>query len=245
LSDWLQDIHGLADGELGPEEKARAAEELLKNPKAQAEYQWTLYLKETLRNRCQNVKDEECWSASVRRLNEIDRTKRTERFVGRYSWALCALLLATILVGGALDRFGLNKGVSSSNMASLFSLTPRNVHPGEARDLVKNTIGNAPFAVESNGTTLTSVATGRVGQFQAAKLAFRDASGPFLLVVVKDANGFEGIEGLQESAAYSLGRINGRPCITWKEGGYALLLVADRQESELLKLADGIRLGTR
>lgn len=247
MSELLDDIHGLADGELDPEAKARVLQTLSKDGRAHVEYQWVLLIKEMLSKRCAPSSDSECWRRSMAQLDEIDRTRRTERFVGRYAWGFCGVLFAIIVAGGLLNRASGGKDLSSAHVASLFNLTPQPIaasQPSQARVLLHDALGQAPVADREEQFALISVATGEIDGMRAARLILRDSQGPFSLFIVKDAGNIDGMEGRQEGF-YSHGVINHYRCVSWHDDGYALLLLSDRPDSELEALAAHFRISPR
>src|SRR5438045_8964116 len=55
-----------------------------------------------------------------KRLDEIDRTKRVEGFVGRYAWAICSIFICLIFGAAWLNRMG-GGGLNASDVAKAAS----------------------------------------------------------------------------------------------------------------------------
>jgi anti-sigma factor RsiW len=91
------DLHALADGELDKGEAKLLREALRDDPQAQAEYEVILNFKEMVVQQSVRHEAEDCWKACQVRMNEIDRSRRVESFVGRYAWAMCAVFFVLIL----------------------------------------------------------------------------------------------------------------------------------------------------
>ena len=103
MKDILQ-LHALADNQLDPNEAAQVQAALQKDPELMAEYHAVLSIKDCLQSKVSSVTCDETWRTCVGRLNEIDRTRRVEGFVGRYAWALCGVFFLFIVYGGISNR---------------------------------------------------------------------------------------------------------------------------------------------
>lgn len=247
MSELRDEIHALADGELEPESRARLSEVLLSDRSARAEYQWAIVCRHVARNKCGGLQDEEAWQRTRTRLDELDRVSRTERFVGRYAWGICGVFLVALLMAGALNRTAGYNHVSNAHMASLMSglttisNTPTS-DPDAANSVLRRAIGHAPIqACPDETMALTSVATGTIEGRRAARLTIEDERGPMTLFVVHGAGGFEGVKPPAQRE-FARGVIMGRPCVSWNDSGFALLLTGERSQGELELVAKAIRI---
>ncbi len=77
------DLHALADNELSSEEQASLLRELESDANARVEYQNIVAMKTALKQSSTSPECGELWNRCQARLNELDKTKRVESFVGR------------------------------------------------------------------------------------------------------------------------------------------------------------------
>lgn len=247
MNERRDEIHALADGELEPESRARLSEVLLSDRSAQKEYQWALVCRHVVRQKCGGLQDEEAWLKARARLDELDRASRTERFVGRYAWGICGAFLLALVLAGTLNRTSGYHQVTNAHMASLMSgLTPVRVaptsDPATANSVLRSVIGQAPIQTcPDESMLLTSVATGTIGGRLAARLTLEDDRGPMTLFLVRGAGGFEGVEPPAERE-FARGEMMGRPCVSWNDSGFALLLTGSRSQEDLEQVATAIRI---
>lgn len=245
MSEWIERVHALADEQLTPEERQETLALLEQNPQAQAEYQWVLSLKDAMRCKCACVSNEEGWSACVSRLDALDRNRRTETFVGRYAWAMCAVFLVAILSAAYLNRTMGGRELSNEQVASLFgSFSPRmsaaDAQAQRPAEVVNQCLDGGPTVLIPNDFRIRQVDHSQDVANPAARVILTDASGPLALILIKGVEGVEGVQP-QGSSEFQIGEINNTPCVAWQSSGSTVLLIAPRPISELMQIAQSMR----
>ncbi len=244
MNDWIEKIHALVDDQLTPDEKSEVTRLISESKEAQAEYQWALYLKDTLATKCAPVADDDSWREAVARLDAIDRTKRTETFVGRYAWAMCALFLVAIVSAAWVNRTTGSRQLSNEQVAGLFgSFAPameRSTVQNQApQDVVKQCVPDAPVVVIPATFRIEAAERTSGNGHDAARLLLQDDRGRLALVIIKDANGVESIE-TPAGTEYQTGTLNDKPCVMWQKNGSTILLMGPRSTEDLLRIAEGM-----
>ena len=230
------DLHAFADGELTDQEVAEIRQELDSNPLTAAEYAAIQNLKDFIRGHARNPKEEEAWQACVKRLNEIDKTRRVESFVGRYAWVLCGIAFVAIVSGGLVNhsRPASSDGTNlSSVMASLGpSRSPANAQPEDLRRWVNLQLGRAREAIDPSRMVIRGVAEGLLDGHRVLRLQMRDASGDLGLVVVDGKVNFAELKALPDPN-YQGGRMGDLNCVSWAKGPFTFVLFGHRTHDDL------------
>src|SRR2546423_12219389 len=152
MRDWLE-IHALVDDELSAEERARLQAALTSDPRAQLEFQTVKSLKVLVASRCTHHDCDEQWRMCVKRLNEIDKTKKVEWFVAKYGWGICSAFVVVILGPAMFNRA--NGGRLHSDELSKISSTlitvpsPRSQTPQDKQQYLQSLL-DKPKPVNSH-----------------------------------------------------------------------------------------------
>lgn len=229
-------MHAYADGELSAAEAAEAKKLMESNPQYRAEYEWALSLKSALANGCKPIENEEGWKACVGRLNELDRVKRAESFVGKYAWAFCAALMVIIVSGGVASRAVNSKVVSSTQIASV--LDPIGSGIAVSSDRMPDISGSRQLNLQN--FSLTSSVAGHLENRQFVRYGLRDRNGlgGLAIVVVAGADRVEGVDNPTATKGIFKGQLNGVNCVSWKLGTNTCILFGERTPDELVSLAE-------
>lgn len=148
----LELLHAYVDGELGADERQFVESHLAGDALAQSEVVRLRSLKTALARSAATEPASAEWNRCVSRLNEIDKSRRVEGFVGKYAWGLCVLFFCAILVGGALKRNGGSRVHSGEVAAAAAGLGTGSwlrppAKPDERRDWVNESLGDATQSV--------------------------------------------------------------------------------------------------
>lgn len=238
------DLHAYVDGEATRDERRQYESDLADDPQARAEVANIHALKALVARGVTSSEELAAWRSCCRRLDELDRTKRIEGFVGRYSWALCAVFMFVILVGGVIKRGNpsvVRTGEAAGYVSSMvggFSRAPQdaanrqawmNEKLGVVQSLVQPDrleVLDAAEKVDENGR--------RVACFRLA-----DSRGLLALLVVTNANEVEGVRPMDDSlCAGSMGDAN---CVVWSQSNISFFLIGPRDHDELARIAQTIR----
>lgn len=240
MSDWLEKVHAHADGELEQADRADVERLLASDPKAAAEHQWAVYLRQTLRTKHVKPDHEDAWRKGVERLNAIDALQgdsRVESFVGRFSWGFAATLLAVIVIAGVMNRG--NGNISDQQLAGLFTAgtEDRPVAGADDADTIVRTEVGATLPQIEPAIQITRVGKGEVAGEMFLKFELLDNSGPFQLFMFQGANGFESLEPISGRPEFMGGTVNGQSCVAWSGEGATYVLVAHRSIDEVVSMA--------
>ena len=96
-------LHALADDELSADDRRKVEADLAQDPEAAKVLSSILAVKQAIASHVKPVECEDEWQRCRKRLDEMDKARRTEAFVGRYAWVMCTGLFAFI-VGAILER---------------------------------------------------------------------------------------------------------------------------------------------
>lgn len=237
-------IHALADGELSAAEQATLREQIAACEKSTAELQAIKNVKALMAG-AEPVNCEETWKACVKRLNEIDKTKRIENVVGRYAWGLCGIFFIAIAFGGYSSRTNSNGTVRSGDVPGMVSgLTPFSSFKSggsqhDAEKWLSENLNNVPMP-SSNLRMVRALVGNSTDGHRMAKLTLRDEKGELALLVIF---GVDRVSGLEGDGSYRHGRIDEMRCVAWSYQNNALLLIGDRSDEDLQDIASTVRIG--
>lgn len=242
MNETTELMNALADGNLEGEELAQAEALKSSDPCAAAEFERAKIVRNTLASKCQAVPSPGLWDACRNRLDELDRVTRTERFVSKYAWGLCAIFLVALVSAATFNRVSGARTVPSANVAGLYTgLTPMGTQaPKVAAENVRQAVGIAPNRIEALQARVVDLAVGAVGGRRAARLTMHDGTGQVVLFVVSGASEVEGVNK-SIGDGFRSGKINGRPAVSWQDSGYLLLVTGDRPSSDLVEVAKTLR----
>ena len=247
MSDWLEKVHAHADGELDAKDAAEVERLLAEDPRAAAEHQWAVYLRQTLRDKCAAPDFEHAWNAARERLDAIDAvsgSSRVERFVGRFSWGIAAALLVVIVAAGVFNRSPGQQQVSEQQLAGLFSGAPFTQEQdvtgaGDAQRLMREQLG-ADLPPIGPVYQVNHAAAGQIDGNPFMKLDLQDSTGPLALFVFVGVKSIEGFSPVSARGEYQERTVNGLTCITWSQAEVLYMVMAPRSTDEVLAIADGM-----
>jgi len=236
MSHEFELMHAYADGELSASEAAEAKRLLETDAQCRAEYQWALSLKSALASGCKPIENEEGWKSCVGRLDELDRVKRAEGFVGKYAWVFCGALMLIIISGGITSRAMNSKVVSSTQIASVLDPTGSGI--AVSRDRMPDISAARQLNLQS--FTLTSSVGGYLESREFIRYGLRDQNGlgGLSVVIVAGADRVEGVDTETTNPGIKSGQMNGVNCVTWNLGNNTCILFGERTPDELVTLAE-------
>jgi anti-sigma factor RsiW len=237
------ELHAYADGELDRETEDRVRRQLQSDPSSSAEVASVQALKGAL-GRLQPVECKAEWRACVARLDELDKVKRTEGFVSRYAWALCGVIFLFILAGGITTRLAPSTSMASSDLARAVaslgaSSKPTSQQPAEVRQWLDRLVGRASDLISPDGLVVLGANSGEVDGYRVAQIELRDREGDMALVVL-NANMSLGDMPTTTDPQFRAGQLQGVNCLAWNDGGYTLVLAANRPYDKLAEAAKNI-----
>jgi hypothetical protein len=239
-------LHAYIDGELSVEEQEEAKKTLDECSATRREYEAILAVREALRR----VGTEESfadvstqWKACLGRLDEIDRSNRTQCFVQKYAWAMAATVFGMIIVGGALNRSNA-RGPEGSDVPNMFAqlgpsqkATPQTTQSNRFYDMVLRLAQQ-----DLKRIRVTGVVSGDVDGVHLERYTLEDGAGTMSMLVMDktiEPDGFTPIK----NTPYFAGQIDHHNCVLWKNQTGSLILVGDRTLDDLAEVVDSCRNG--
>ncbi len=233
-------LHALADGELDPKEAIALREALKAEPRATAEVDAILNLKDVLANQSVRHMDADVWSGCVQRLNAIDKTRRVEGFVGRYAWAMCGVLFLFILSGRVAMR---NVQGDTVRTADIIRFSGESGSPDAQKmakiwaDMLKGaTTGLDRTKVEMHGMATAGLYNG----MRAERVPLRDGDGDLVLLHVEGELNLPDTAPMATHPDLAATVADGANCVVWRTAGATWLLSGNRSFESLAEVATRI-----
>lgn len=240
-------LHAYVDGELSVEEQEEIKNKLSECAESRREYETILAVRETIaRSFSDSVAPSDAsmqWRACVGRLNEIDRSNRTQRFVQKYSWAMAAGVFCLILAGGAMNRIQ-SKGPEGSDVPNMFAQLGPSQKPNP-QTIQSNRFYDMVLRLAERDLKQVRVVGAVAGDIEGVHLeryTLEDAKGGMSLLVMDKAIEPDGFTPI-EKTPYFAGQIDHHNCVIWKNQRGSLMLVGDRSHEELARVVDSCRSG--
>ncbi len=233
-------LHALADNQLDPLEAAQIQDAIQNDPALQIEYHAVINVKDCLKTKVSSVTSDETWRVCVRRLDEIDRTKRVEGFVGRYAWAMCSVFFICISVTG-WQNHGRVTGSSIETADLVHVMTgfgkpvPAAVSPmdGQLDFIMKR----ARAALAHKDMNMLDRQPAQMNGLQVSRYVIQDRWGKMMLMVIPAVVVFEDLSPMEENPGIGCGKLGALTCVGWHENGYTLALLGDRPPGDLATVA--------
>ena len=240
-------LHAYIDGELSIEEQEETKKTLETCSASRREYEAIVAVKQTLHR----VASEEVstadvstqWKSCLGRLDEIDRSNRTQKFVQKYAWAMAATVFGMIIVGGALNRANA-QGPEGSDVPNMFAqlgpsqkATPQTTQSNRFYDMVLRLAQQDLKTIR-----VTGVVSGDVDGVHLERYTLEDGSGTMSMLVMDKTIEPDGFTPIKDTP-YFAGQIDHHNCVLWKNQTGSLILVGDRTLDDLAKVVDSCRNG--
>ncbi|MGI8923777.1 MAG: anti-sigma factor family protein [Fimbriimonadales bacterium] len=229
-------LSAMADNALDANERIAVEQLLRDDPAAQSRYESILHLKRTISDKLPIHDSPATLKLCKARIAELDRAKRTETIVGKYSYAMAGILALSIVSAAYLQRIG---GPSTMDKATLQRTLSAGVAGGSnvassggAGDWVRNQLGKPPEAI-LGGLTLWRVDRLTIDGRLMGRLIYTDGASDFVLVVVPDLEECEGapIQGYPGMRYSRVGQMN---AVTWCDPSATYVFAADKPLEVLL-----------
>ncbi len=228
------DLHAYVDGELNPLERSDVQRQIELSPESGKEIEAIQRLKSLVQVRSEEVSTSKAWSDCVRRLDELDKARRVERFVGRFAPALCGVFFIAIVLGGLVSRHHEAGGGSSRNLTAMigrmhFDKTETNTEKSEwLNNLIKVSKLSTPDHLEPR-----QVDECEIDGMIVRRVLMRDANGDLSVLMIPKKIEFEGFSSLPGHPGYRCGQSWGRNCIVRPDGDRTTVITAERPYEEL------------
>ncbi len=238
----IEDLHALADNELPMAERDRLMAAMRDHPEAQREYESIVAMKQALQGQRNAHTSEELWRTCRARLQAIESTQRTERFVWRNAWAISACVFLVLVSAAWLQRSG-PRSVRAQEVAMLASgMFPSGsshvADPKRFGQWFEKEVG----APKIPAGPLVPVA-GVAGTFHGARVArivLQDQRGTVSFVLVHNPS-VAGRTECSQMRYFCVNQMRNMNAVAWLEPGYEMMLVGDRSQADLLSIAEQLR----
>jgi len=227
------DIHAFADRELTPEEMARLEKEIASSPDASRELGAIQGLKNCLQTKAVPADHGRLWKECVGRLDELDKVKRAEHFVGKYAWALCSLLAVVILSGSLFNRFhagAVDMPQIASDLSGMTSVPMQGLSQPER---LRSWIGSGPRIDSSKVVGVGSMESAEGVVIK--RVTLREQNGLIDVYLIPNVSSVNGVQPIEDGMF--AGRVNGRNCVIRPDSGFVVLVAGDRPIDELHNIA--------
>ncbi|MBS1706147.1 MAG: hypothetical protein JST40_09760 [Armatimonadetes bacterium] len=227
-------ISSYLDGTLDEKERTEVLARLENEPQLRAQYGSMKSVKQLLSDRCTAPVDiENDWKQCKNRLDEIDKSSQAERFVSKYAWAMAASLFILVVGTGVANRLNPSRILHASEVnryaASLTPGLPSTTNSSAIGDRYGLNFGKPAL-------TVSGVASGRINGLPISRIDLQDVRGSMRLVAVQGASNIDGTTP-SEDGTFNRCQIAQINAVGWRHGNTALLLIGDRNYSELEEVA--------
>jgi anti-sigma factor RsiW len=234
----------MADGELSAEKASELRQRLSEDAESQAAFEGIVALKQCLASRSLRHECRAEWQGCVQRIRELENSRKVEKAVGKYAWALCGLFFLVILGAGITQR-GTSRVGSEEVVQAATTLMPTRTPPtkdAQALDAyVDALLGEASRSLAPDRLQLLAGAVGEINGHRAARLTLRDGSGDMALIVIADDLSFDGMSTMAGSPMnIRYGNADGLSMVAWHVDDGSAILLGDRSHAELADLAQRI-----
>ena len=231
-------LHAYADGEATHDEIAEIEAKLQGCAASQGELAAIRAFKECVARQPYSEDHSACWKAACGRLNEIDRAARTERFVGRYAWALAAGIVGLVVLTGVARRGMTSPSLRSDDLAQIMSQVGGQRKGLNARDaaIANELLQRSRLVLGNDRLRAVAMTEGVVDGMLVRRLTLRDAHGQMALLDLPNEVRVEGLEPVSGTEMQT-GQIGELQCVVWPSGSRTLVLVGDRDSAALVHAA--------
>jgi len=227
------DLHAFVDGELSPQQEAAVRSSLRGSPEVAREAEAIRSLKAALATKLEAPAAGQSWKKCVKRLDELDKTKQVEKFVGRFAPAACAALFVGILLVGRFAGHRYPGTVSGPDLARMFGSMAPDRQPSRWLDtLIKQSFQSTP-----DHLTVRGVKSGSIEGLPVRCFSCRDANGNLSILVFPQPLVFEGMAPMADHPNIKVGTLDGVNCVAWTQGGRSIILAAERKYVDLATVA--------
>jgi hypothetical protein len=241
--DW-KELQAYSDGELGRDEKRTVEDLLRRDPAARHEVESVYNLKTLLREKALRHDSPEAWKACVGRLDEIDKSRRTEHFVGKYAWGICGAFLVALVLGRmTMSQVPATNGggevaFARSILGANFE-APRDAKQVQFDAWMKDLMGEVRANLEAPPMRVVVFPAVERPQGREFPSLLIPADGkPIRFLASEIPYDFS---RMRESDGFHACRIQNQNVVAWKDGARSFVMLADRDPDEMLTIARLLR----
>ena len=238
-----KDLHAFVDGELSVEQRTAVELYLKSSSEAAREVETIRALKSLVSQKLTPPSTEGIWKVCVRRLDEIEKTRRVERIVGRYAPALCGGLFVVILLAGQFGHQPNRGNISTPDTLKMVNTLspmqpPKSVGFDTSRwyaDLLNQSKLSTP-----DHLTIRGVSAGFMGEIPVRSFSARDEVGDLKILVSQQPLVLEGMEPMANHKELQAGLFDGMNCVVRTQGNTTIFIIAERTYDDLASVASKV-----
>jgi hypothetical protein len=238
-----KDLHAYVDGELGAEQRAAVELFLKSSPEAAREVETIRALKSLVGQKLTPPSTEGIWKVCVRRLDEIEKTRRVERVVGRYAPALCGGLFVVILLAGQFGHQPNRGSITTPETLKMFNtLSPMRPPTSVGFDLSRwyaDLLNQSKLSTPDH-LTIRGVSSGFMGEVPVRSFSARDEVGDLKILVMQQPVALEGMEPMANHKELQVGLFDGVNCVVRTQGNTTIFIIAERTYDDLASVASKV-----
>ena len=233
------ELHAFADDELSASRKAELATQLETETFARRELDSIYSLKRCLGSCAQNLEAPELWKDCCERLDEMDRAKRIENFVGKYAWGICGVFFVAIAMGGFFNRFT-SRTVDSKQVAGYVATmsplpTSQPKTDNEFDRMFRQVLGES-FNL-SGGVTVVDSRESREPGNRIRLVKLDDGYGPVAVLALLDVQHVSGLYDYEQDPSYKYGQVGSANALFWnRSDGVICMALSNRAYSEIYEM---------
>lgn len=234
------ELHALADNELSADRCQELAALVDQDPQIKRELEAIRATKRCLKSTASDVEPGELWSRCQSRLDELDKARRIEGFVGKYAWGICGVFFVAIAMGGFFNRFQM-KSVNSNQVAGyVATMSPIPVSesekPSQFGEMFRRVLGGAP-AERPARVVVTGIGGCDIPGKRSNYVRLDDGYGPVMVVALHDVQHVSGLYEFEQDARFKYGDIDGTSALFWnRPDGVICMAVGKRSYDEIHRI---------
>lgn len=235
-------LHAYADGEATRDEIAEIETRLKDCSASRAELEAIRSFKACLAAQSRVTDHREAWTVCCGRLNEIDRARKTERFVSKYAWAFTSGIVALVVLTGVARRGGTSPAMGSADLAQMMSqLGTGNKRTVNVRDqkIASEMLRQSSLLLDDTRLVPIAMSEAVFDSMLVRRVTLRDGRGHLALLDLPSEVRFVGLEPVSGTTILA-GQLDEMNCVVWPSGSRTLALVGDRDTSDLVRIAQQI-----
>lgn len=235
-------LHAYADGQATPDEIAEIESRLKDCSASRAELEAIRSFKECVSRHPHSSDHSECWKACRGRLDEIDRSRKTEKFVSKYAWAFASGIVALVVLTGVARRGATTPSMGSADLAQIMSQlgtgSRKQVNPREEA-VATEMLRRSRLVLQDDRLRAVGVSEAVCDGMLVRRVTLQDGTGRMALLDLPSEARMDGLEPISGSTMLS-GQLDELNCVVWPMGARTLVLVGDREISDLAQIATQI-----
>lgn len=233
-------LHAYADGEATRDEIAEIEGRLPECDATRAELEAIRSFKACLAAHRHDTDHAKAWTACCGRLGEIDSARKTERFVSKFAWAFASGIVGLVVLTGVARRGATSPAIGSADLAQIMSqLGPssrRNTANSDEQRFAAAMLRQSRLVLEDKRLNVVAMSEAMCDGMLVRRMTLRDGRGHLALLDLPSDARIEGLEPISGTNMRA-GQLDELNCVVWPSGSRTLVLVGDREPSDLARTA--------